>query len=56
DLFDSKKNGVALYKSAMKGEVVEREAREIEIYSLSCKNFDENNQTGILEFFCSNGT
>lgn len=51
-----KKNGVPLYKLARQGQVVERKSREVEIYELICKNFDENLQVGEIEVFCSSGT
>ena len=35
-----KKNGVALYKLARKGQVVEREAKEIEVFSIEMTAFD----------------
>lgn len=51
-----KKNGVPLYKLARQGQVVERKSREVEIYELICKNFDEKLQVGEIEVFCSSGT
>lgn len=51
-----KKNGVPLYKLARQGKVVERKSREVEIYQLICKNFDEKLQVGEMEVFCSSGT
>ncbi|MDE5853248.1 MAG: tRNA pseudouridine(55) synthase TruB [Oscillospiraceae bacterium] len=51
-----KKGGVPLYKLARKGYIVNREAREVEIYNISCNFFDEDTQTGILDVSCSSGT
>lgn len=51
-----KVSGVALYKLARKGEVVERKEREVLIYSLKCLEFDEKKQEGVLKVFCSSGT
>ncbi len=51
-----KVSGVALYKLARQGKVVERKEREVLIYSLKCLEFDEKKQEGILEVFCSSGT
>ena len=51
-----KVSGVALYKLARQGKVVERKEREVLIYSLKCLEFDEEKQEGILEVFCSSGT
>ena len=51
-----KKNGVPLYKLARQGKIVERKSREVEIYELTCKSFDEKLQGGEIEIFCSSGT
>ncbi len=51
-----KVSGVALYKLARKGEIVERKEREVLIYSLKCLKFDEKRQEGVLKVFCSSGT
>ena len=51
-----KVSGVPLYKLARQGKVVERENRNIKIYSLKCLEFDEQKQEGILKIFCSSGT
>lgn len=51
-----KKDGVPLYKLARQGKVVERRTREVEIYELICKKFDEDSQVGEIEIFCSSGT
>lgn len=51
-----KVSGVALYKLARQGKVVERKKRKVLIYSLKCLEFDEKNQEGVLKIFCSSGT
>lgn len=51
-----KQNGVPLYKLARQGQIVERKSREVEIYELNCRSFDENLQVGEMEVFCSSGT
>ncbi len=51
-----KQNGVPLYKLARQGQIVERKSREVEIYELICKSFDEKLQLGEMEVFCSSGT
>lgn len=48
--------GKRLYDLARKGIEVEREARPITVYSLELKEFDESDQSGILEISCSRGT
>ena len=48
-----KKNGTPLYKLARKGQVVERESREVVIYKLEVHNFNENNLSLTVE--CSKG-
>lgn len=50
------KDGVRLYELARKGIEVEREKRQINIYSLELIDFDEKNQTFTLDVFCSAGT
>lgn len=50
------KDGVRLYELARKGEEVEREAREIEIYSLKILDFDAQKQEAVLDVSCSAGT
>lgn len=49
-----KVNGVPLYKMARKGEVVEREARRVTVYSIELGEFDEDELE--LEIACSKGT
>ena len=49
-----KKGGVALYKLARKGEVVEREPRLVHIYDFKLLNF--NPPDGEIEVRCSKGT
>ena len=51
-----KVDGKRLYDFARAGKTVEREAREIEIFSLELTDFDEETQTGGLKIFCSKGT
>lgn len=51
-----KVSGVALYKLAREGRVVERKKREVVVYSLKCLEFDEKKQEGVLKIFCSSGT
>lgn len=50
------KDGVRLYELARKGIEIEREARQITIYSLSLDSFDEKTQSGTLSVSCSKGT
>lgn len=50
------KNGQRLYNLARKGIEVERDSRDVEIYSLELKDFDKNTQSGTLEISCSKGT
>ena len=49
-------NGRRLYDLARSGKTVEREPRKIEVYRLALKDFDEENQSGVLEIDCSKGT
>ncbi len=51
-----KKDGKRLYDLARQGIEVEREAREITVYSLNLLEFDEDKQEGKLEVSCSKGT
>lgn len=51
-----KKDGQRLYDLARQGIEVEREAREIEVYSITLHNFDETAQTADLSFDVSKGT
>jgi len=51
-----KKDGVRLYELARKGIEVEREEREIEIYSLKLDLFNEAEQTFTFSVDCSAGT
>lgn len=50
-----KVNGQKLYDLARRGVTVEREAREITIFSLSCKSGERNDEF-ILDIECSGGT
>lgn len=50
------KDGKRLYELARQGIEVEREAREVQIYSLSLVCFDEKSQTFSLSVRCSAGT
>lgn len=49
-----KVNGVPLYKMARKGEVVEREARRVTVYSIELGEYDADELE--LEIACSKGT
>jgi tRNA pseudouridine55 synthase len=49
-----KVNGVPLYKMARKGETIEREARQITVYSIELTDLDEDELE--LEIACSKGT
>lgn len=51
-----KVNGKKLYEYARKGEKVEIEPRQIEIYSLKIINVDDKNRTIEFEVKCSKGT
>ena len=50
------KDGVRLYELARKGEVVERDAREIEVYAFRVLDFDEQKQEFTADIACSAGT
>ncbi|MBR0415037.1 MAG: tRNA pseudouridine(55) synthase TruB [Clostridia bacterium] len=50
------KDGVRLYELARKGQSIEREAREVEIYALHILEFDERAQEFTLDVACSAGT
>ena len=49
-------DGVRLYELARKGEVVERDAREIEVYAFRVLDFDEQKQEFTADIACSAGT
>ena len=49
-------NGKRLYELARQGIEVERESRNVTIYSLELLNFDEETQSGTLKVACSKGT
>lgn len=51
-----KVNGKKLYEYARKGEKIEIEPRQIEIYSLKIINIDDKNKTIEFEVKCSKGT
>lgn len=51
-----KVNGVALYKLARQGKIVERKSRKVLIHELVCSEFDDVSQTGKLKITCSSGT
>ena len=51
-----KKDGVRLYELARQGVEIEREEREVEVYSLDLTDFDEENQTFSISVSCSEGT
>ena len=48
--------GKRLYDLAREGKEVERQPREVKIFSLALTDFDEDTQTGGLEIACSKGT
>lgn len=50
------KDGVRLYDLARKGETVEREARQIEVYSLKLKDFNPEENQFTISVACSKGT
>lgn len=50
------KNGQRLYDLARQGIEVERESRQVTVYSLELAAFDEKAQCGTLEISCSKGT
>lgn len=50
------KDGVRLYELARKGVEVQRESREITIYSLNLLDFNEKEQEFSLDISCSKGT
>ena len=49
-------NGQRLYDIARQGREVERQPRNVTVYSLELLSFDEASQEGKLEIFCSKGT
>ena len=49
-------NGQRLYDLARKGIEVEREAREIEVFSLDLTEYDAEKREGVLEISCGKGT
>lgn len=51
-----KVGGQRLYDLARQGKEVEREAREITVYELDCRDYDENSREGRLFISCSKGT
>lgn len=50
------KDGKRLYELARQGTEVEREERDVEIYSLELRSFDEKKQTFSISVECSAGT
>lgn len=50
------KDGVRLYELARKGIEVEREARPVTIEKLELLEFDEENQSFVIDVMCSKGT
>lgn len=52
----TKINGVPLYDLARQGIEVERKSKEIQIYSIDIKSFDEQNQKAEIEVSCGRGT
>ncbi len=51
-----KKDGIRLYELARQGIDIEREKREVTVYSLECLDFDRENQTFKISVECSAGT
>ena len=51
-----KKNGVRLYELARQGIEIERESRQVTIYSLSLVAFDEEKNEYTIDVECSSGT
>lgn len=51
-----KKDGVRLYELARKGIEIEREERDVTVYSLECLRFDRDNQEFTISVECSAGT
>lgn len=51
-----KKNGVRLYELARQGIEIERESRQVTIYSLELVSSDEENNEYTIDVECSNGT
>lgn len=49
-------DGKRLYQYAREGKEVERRPRKVTVYSLGLTAFDEEQQTGRLDIYCSNGT
>lgn len=49
-------NGRRLYDLAREGRTVDRKPRKITVYRFILKDFDEENQSGVLEIDCSKGT
>ncbi len=51
-----KKNGQKLYELARRGEFIDLEERDIEIFNIDIINFDYLNQTASIKVACSKGT
>ena len=51
-----KKDGVRLYDLARQGIEIEREEREITVYSLELVSYNEETSEGIIDVSCSSGT
>lgn len=49
-------NGKRLYELAREGKTVERKPRQITVYSLEIKSYDEETREGSMEISCSKGT
>ena len=49
-------NGKRLYQYAREGKEVERKLRKVTVYSLELVSFNEDEQSGTLDIYCSNGT
>lgn len=51
-----KVGGRKLYDLARQGKIVERAPREVEIFGLELKAYDEESRSGVLDVVCSKGT
>lgn len=50
------KNGVRLYELARKGQEIERQEREVEIFNIELISFDEDKKEGRIKVLCGKGT
>ena len=51
-----KVDGVPLYRHARKGKEIEVPLRQVEIYGIALRSFDQEKQEAVLEVDCSKGT